>query len=187
MSSMGPSSDSSVWLFGYGSIIWRPDFVYQRREIAWLTGWQRRFWQGSHDHRGTPDSPGRVVTLVPDQDEQVHNRCGGMAYQLEADVAAGIFKALDYREKNGYERVVEKIELAEDESVEAVFYVASDTNEAYLGPATDEQIARQIKESHGPSGANSEYLVKLAQSLRDCAIVDEHIFAIEAALIQLQK
>jgi len=183
MLSVGPSSESSVWLFGYGSIIWRPDFVYQRRELAWLTGWQRRFWQGSHDHRGTPDSPGRVVTLVPDR----LNRCGGMAYQLEADVAAGIFEALDYREKNGYERVTEKIALAEDEIVEAVFYVAGETNEAYLGPATHEQIARQIKASHGPSGANSEYLLKLAQSLRDCAIVDEHVFAIEAELIQLQK
>ena len=65
-----------MWIFGYGSLIWRPDFDWIEAAPASIEGWERRFWQGSHDHRGVPDAPGRVVTLIP----QANAYCDGMAH-----------------------------------------------------------------------------------------------------------
>src|SRR5210317_2240522 len=89
-------SDDQVWLFGYGSLIYLVDFPYLEAKPASIKGWSRRFWQGSHDHRGTEARPGRVVTLIEDAEAV----CGGIAYLVEAPV----FEQLDEREKNGYLR-----------------------------------------------------------------------------------
>ena len=72
------STFESVWLFGYGSLIYKVDFPYIERKPATISGWSRRFWQGSHDHRGTPESPGRVLTLI----ETPGETCTGMALSL---------------------------------------------------------------------------------------------------------
>jgi len=174
----------SVWLFGYGSLIWRPDFEFLSSRVAWVDGWSRRFWQGSHDHRGVPEAPGRVVTLIPVSGA----RCGGMAFEIDAMQARDIFTKLDYREKNGYERCQSKL-LFEPESVSApspdgIFYVANEGNPAFLGPASVESIAKQISEAEGPSGSNTEYLINLARALRRHGIDDQHVFEIEAELIR---
>jgi len=179
----------SIWLFGYGSLIWRPDFEFISSRIAWVDGWSRRFWQGSHDHRGVPQAPGRVVTLIPQQRE----RCGGMAFEIDAILAKEIFAKLDYREKNGYDRCrapllfddVSPVNPGAEEHIEGVFYVANESNPAFLGPASAVEIARQISQSQGPSGPNDEYLRNLAMALRQHGITDDHVFEIEAELNRL--
>lgn len=172
---------SSIWLFGYGSLIWRPDFAFISSRIAWVDGWSRRFWQGSHDHRGVPDAPGRVVTLIP----AIGEKCGGMAFEIDANLTGEIFDQLDYREKNGYERYQAPLYFSDDTSVDGIFYVASEDNKAYLGPASDADIAKQIKQSCGPSGPNEEYARNLAAALREYSIDDAHVFSIETALDRL--
>lgn len=52
------------WIFGYGSLIFKPPPGVEKAVAGYITGYVRRFWQMSHDHRGTPDAPGRVVTLI---------------------------------------------------------------------------------------------------------------------------
>lgn len=159
------------WVFGYGSLIWRPDFPYIDARRASLRGWSRRFWQGSHDHRGTPDDPGRVVTLIAEPDET----CFGRAYLVEPTV----FEHLDHREKNGYERF--EVQLQFDETDDhGIVYIAPLDNPAFLGDASSRDIANQIRRSRGPSGANLEYLVELARALRELEIADHHVFELEA-------
>jgi cation transport regulator ChaC len=164
----------SVWLFGYGSLIFKADFDYLEARPATIEGWRRRFWQGSHDHRGTPDAPGRVTTLV----EAPGEHCTGMAYRVRPDV----FDHLDVREKNGYLRFFTPMTFDNGEQAEGLVYIATEDNAAWLGPAEPDEIARHIHGARGPSGDNREYLVSLAQALRALDVHDEHVFAIEREL-----
>lgn len=165
---------SQVWLFGYGSLIYKADFPYLERRAARIHGWTRRFWQGSHDHRGTPQSPGRVLTLLPQADAV----CTGMAYLIEP----AVFDHLDVREKNGYLRFTTDLEFVQGGHAQGLVYIATEDNEAWLGPASDAQIARHIAASSGPSGPNRDYLLRLADALRAMNEDDPHVFAIEKHL-----
>ncbi len=173
---------SAHWVFGYGSLIWRPDFEFIDAQPARLPGYSRRFWQGSHDHRGVPESPGRVVTLI--DDAAAH--CHGMAYLIEAEVVAATFEQLDYREKNGYERLVTDLHLRTGDRVPGLVYIAAPGNFAYLGDAPLEDIARQILGAAGPSGRNIDYLNDLAEALRRLEVHDEHVFELESVARDLQ-
>lgn len=167
----------SVWLFGYGSLIYKADFPYLERRPASIAGWTRRFWQGSHDHRGTPEAPGRVVTLIRDADAICH----GMAYLITPDV----FGHLDHREKNGYLRLAIPIRFDDGRCEEGLVYIATEENTAFLGAASEQEIARHIARSSGPSGPNSDYLNHLAAALRELGQHDPHVFAIERHLAEL--
>lgn len=158
------------WVYGYGSLIWRADFPYRDRCRAVVRGWSRRFWQGSHDHRGTADAPGRVVTLVAQPGEA----CVGVAYRVDE----AVFAHLDHREKNGYERCDVAIGLADGRRVQGVTYVAPAHNPAYLGPASLDDIAAQIVRSCGPSGSNVDYLLELASALVRLDTEDGHVRAL---------
>ena len=171
-----PRADSP-WVFGYGSLIYKVDFPYLEREVAAIEGWERRFWQGSHDHRGTPEAPGRVVTLVP----AAGAICKGVAYRVEHEV----FEHLDHREKNGYERHAVSIDLsAQSRRVGGILYVARADNHAFLGPAPLSELADHIARSTGPSGSNRDYLLELAAALRELDENDPHVQALEALLLQ---
>lgn len=165
---------SSIWLFGYGSLIYKVDFPFLEQRPASIQGWERRFWQASHDHRGTPESPGRVVTLI----ESPGATCKGMAYR----VSPSVFEHLDVREKNGYLRFATTMTFEDGSHREGLVYIATEDNEAFLGHAPDADIARQIAGAVGPSGPNSEYLLRLAESLRSLGATCPHTFAIETHL-----
>jgi len=204
----------SVWLFGYGSLIYKADFPYLQRRPASIANWTRRFWQGSHDHRGTPEAPGRVVTII----EEAGAVCHGMAYLVTPEV----FAHLDHREKNGYLRLATTITFDDgdgdgdgdgsgkdaggqdgdnrhddggsggsdgsdgsDAGVLGLVYIATPDNAAFLGEASEHEIARHIARSIGPSGPNSDYLNHLAHALRALGRHDQHVFEIERHLAAL--
>ena len=168
-----------IWLFGYGSLIYKVDFPILASQPASIKGWKRRFWQGSHDHRGTPDKPGRVATLI----EDATANCVGVAYR----VTANEFEHLDHREKNGYLRYEIDIHFDQGHSpsyktIKGLVYIAPTDNHAYLGQAPEEDIAKHIFDSAGPSGENKDYVFSLAESLREMEEYDEHVFEIEKYL-----
>lgn len=169
----------SNWIFGYGSLIWRPDFPFLEKRVGYIRGWSRRFYQGSPDHRGMPDAPGRVVTLLPDPDAW----CWGIAFRINEIEARRIHEKLDVREAGGYRRFQAPFTCRDSgDKVKALVYIAEPENEHYLGPAPIHQMAAHIGRSYGPSGANSEYLLRLADALRGLDIQDDHVFTLETAL-----
>lgn len=165
------------WIFGYGSLVWRPDFPHLERRVGAIEGWNRRFWQGSPDHRGRPEAPGRVVTLV----EEARAVCWGVAYRVSAAVWDEVVVQLDDRESGGFERHEVQVRLREPAArVAALVYVAGPRNPNFLGPAPLEEMAAQMRTARGKSGANSEYVLRLASALREIDGEDEHVVRVAA-------
>uniref|UniRef100_A0A7R9V6M3 glutathione-specific gamma-glutamylcyclotransferase n=1 Tax=Chlamydomonas euryale TaxID=1486919 RepID=A0A7R9V6M3_9CHLO len=87
----------SIWIFGYGSIIWKAGFPHRKKLYGFIKGYRRVWWQGSTDHRGTPEAPGRTLTLAEDPDAYTW----GAAYELDGtfEEQQKTLEYLEWREK----------------------------------------------------------------------------------------
>jgi len=169
-----------VWIFAYGSLIFRPAFEHVERRRAFVRGWARRFWQASPDHRGTESAPGRVATLV----EDATSTCGGVAYRIAPAEAPGILAALDEREKAGFAQRL--LALYEDPGrapfAHGITWVADRTNPWFTPEPSERAIAEVVRTRVGPSGPNREYVLALRDALRELAIEDPHVETVADAL-----
>jgi len=177
-----------MWVFGYGSLTWKANFDYRRRVVAYIRGYRRRFWQASVEHRGTWAAPGRVAALVPGEATEV---VWGAAYEVADDVLAE-GSALNVRERTYGRHSREDVFTADGVKMaeQAFVFVGASREDLLLGDAPAEDIARQIFNSVGPSGANVEYFLKLAEFMRTevpPGHTDEHIAAIEVCINKLMK
>ncbi len=179
----GEAPGSGTWIFGYGSLVWRPAFNFVEVEPAWIEGWGRRFWQGSTDHRGVPGAPGRVVTLVAEAGQ----RCWGRAYRVEPESEAAVMEGLDRREQGGYrrEQVEVHLEGEVERSVRGLLYRAVPGNPNYLGEGSLSEVAAQVRRARGPSGSNLEYVRELAAALRELGVEDDPVLILDVELGRL--
>eukprot|EP00040_Diaphanoeca_grandis_P020217 m.107498 g.107498 ORF g.107498 m.107498 type:complete len:230 (-) comp27800_c3_seq2:96-785(-) len=172
-------------VFGYGSLVWKPPCdpsLIESSHVAALHGWTRRFWQESLDHRGTPESPGRVVTILRDDHPDVNRQEGD-----EESVTVGtVFKMkniedmlveLDFRERNGYTRTLAHYHSVNGgPSGKAIVYYAKPGNDpSYIGKQSIEDVAKVIATSVGPSGPNRDYLFNLETWCTANNVDDDHI------------
>lgn len=159
-----------------------------------VAGLARRFWQASPDHRGTPEAPGRVCTLLPAETvlalehpegaqptaEAVKGSVvHGMAYHVPASCGAAVMEGLLFREKAGYEQRMVEVMGEGGTAVSALAFVGTPDNEHFAGFQPDATVAGIIAHSSGPSGPNSEYFLRLYHGLTSR---DTHLEAVYAAL-----
>lgn len=166
-----------LWIFGYGSLVWRPAFAHAERRFGFVRGFTRRFWQGSTDHRGIPSAPGRVVTLLP-----ANERCWGTVYRVEPGHEPQVLASLDFREQGGYQRRRVEVCHADGSIADVLVYLATPDNPNWLGDAPLPDIAAQVRRSIGPSGPNVEYVLRLADALAAMGARDEHVEALARML-----
>ncbi len=168
------------WIFGYGSLMWHPGFAFSENRPAAINGWIRRFWQGSTNHRGVPGAPGRVVTLMP----AAGAVCRGMAYRVDCETYRTAVETLRARER-GYVGVSTGLVLDGTPCQEdcCLVFIAKPDNPNFLGPAPLINIASQVHEARGPSGPNTEYVIQLADVLRDLKSDDPHVFDLERLVL----
>ncbi|XP_068608038.1 glutathione-specific gamma-glutamylcyclotransferase 1-like [Brachionichthys hirsutus] len=176
---------NNLWIFGYGSLVWRPDFDYKRSKVGFIMGYKRRFWHGDDFYRGNKKRPGRVVTLVDDPETCTW----GVAYEVSESQVEVSLRSLHTREvvTGGYMKKTIHFFPKDDRRspLSALVYIATSDNPSYLGPAPDRDIAAQIALCSGNIGPNLEYLLRLADFMRTCCpeVEDEHLFSIEAAAL----
>lgn len=157
-------------------MLFRPGFAYLERQPAQLDGYARSFSQASPDHRGTPDRPGRVLTLV----QRPGSSVGGAVYFVAAP-ARELLVELDYRERAGYERVQLAVTTAAG-VIEAVTWIALPGNAYDVGPMSLEALAEHVQVSVGPSGRNDDYVFRLEQALAELGAEDTHVSELAALL-----
>jgi cation transport protein ChaC len=163
MNTSAERDSGDLWVFGYGSLMWRPGFAYLERVPAKLIGLHRALCVLSFVHRGTPERPGLVLGI------DRGGMCRGVAYRVAASARAATVDYLRSREQvtSVYVETMRQIEL-EDETrrrVRALCYTVDRSHVQYAGRLTLAESLHHVRQGHGQSGANRDYVLETVRAL----------------------
>ncbi len=163
------ASARDLWVFGYGSLMWRPGFDFAGRHEAHVRGYHRALCVYSHVHRGTKERPGLVLGL------DRGGSCKGVAFHVEADAAAATLAYLRAREQvtSVYHEVFLRASLSDGRKVTAVCYVVDRNHPQYAGRLAQAELVRLVAQGTGISGTNPEYVKNTYRHLAELAICDK--------------
>ena len=164
---------NDLWVFGYGSLLWRPGFEYVERRVATLRGFNRSFCMSSIHYRGTSVIPGLVLALDADQ----QGECHGVGFRVAPDMAEDTMAYLREREliSSAYVEQIHSIAFHKGGAADAVCYVMDPSHEQYVGGLSIEEQAVIIAKAKGSAGPNDEYLFNTVAHLVELGISDPEL------------
>ena len=167
------SHDKGFWVFGYGSLMWNPEFPFVERVPATLTGFARSFCMWSLHHRGSPEVPGLVLAL----DEEAGASCRGLAYHVAEAEAEETLARLRERElvTSAYQEMTVPLDLDDGRRVDSLAYVVDRDHVQYTGPLSLERQAEVIAVACGGRGPNCDYLFNTALHLAELGMEDRDL------------
>lgn len=180
-----PCRVNSVWVFGYGSLMWFPGFPYIRKVKATLRGYHRSYCMLSTKNRGTKDSPGMMLGLLPG------GVCEALAFEVAADSVKTAFEYLDKREGEGIANrkvlLPLQIDCCEHAAMHHAWtYLPMRAYENYLGQHPVRETAEKIVTGRGETGTSYEYLKNLVDSLKEWKISEPEMVVLLDTVEKIQ-
>ncbi len=161
-----------LWVFGYGSLMWRPGFDFIEQHSALLYGFHRSFCVFSHVHRGTPERPGLVFGL------DRGGSCRGLAFRVDGAKANDVRDYLRQREQVTmiYVEAMARLRLmTKEQTVEALCFTVDRSHRQYAGKLGFDEQVETIVGAEGQSGENPAYLENTVRHLNDMGIHDAEL------------
>lgn len=163
-----------LWVFGYGSLVWRPSFEYAEQRPALVHGWHRALRMRSRINRGTPQQPGLVFALISG------GSCRGVAYRIARERVAHELPLLWEREMPTATYDPRWLPCRTPHGpVRALGFTLSRRSPSLLAPLADDELRHILRHAQGRYGSTLEYLLETAASLRRCGIRDREIERLE--------
>lgn len=164
---------NDLWVFGYGSLIWRPGFAHKAAYPARLYGFHRSLCVYSHVHRGTPERPGLVMGL------DRGGSCHGMAFHVDGAHHDEVLRYLREREQATmvYQERIQRVHILQrsgglPQTVQAVAYCVDRTHTQYAGSLSREVQLDIVRGAVGQSGVNPDYVTSTSQALENLGVHD---------------
>jgi cation transport protein ChaC len=159
-----------LWIFGYGSLMWNPEFDFDVKRVGAVYGYHRSFGLWSRINRGTPEQPGLVVTL------ERGGSCRGLAYRLRPDRSREQLSALWRREMTMGSYLPRWLDIhSGEEKMVALAFVVNRGCTGYAGKLPMETMVHHIATARGKYGTSAEYLFKTEQALHQHGIRDARV------------
>jgi cation transport protein ChaC len=162
-----------LWVFGYGSLMWRPGFEFLERIEARLTGAHRALCVYSFVHRGTPERPGLVLGL------DLGGACRGIAFRVASERRADTIAYLRAREQVTavYRECVRRIRLKGDPAreVPALCYMVDRSHVQYAGRLPLAEQLHHVRQGHGQSGANRDYVLATVAAMEALGLCETEL------------
>jgi len=169
-----PRAARPIWIFGYGSLIWKPDFPFVERRIGSAHGYHRQFCFWVKRFRGTPEAPGLMLGL------EQGGVCRGIAYRIDAKEEPEILKRIWAREMMAGIYVPRWLDVRTDlGKVRAIAFTINRDHERYTGRLSDDIVADALAQACGHVGSCAEYLMETVMHLEELGIRDERLWRLQ--------